>query len=91
MCKIIVNTGYGYIKDGKGRIISKCELPRGEHPIAEGYIYVEVNSIEELSTIPMFQETVEKTEDQIIEEEIQQTLREMAIQRLRDKKAQPPA
>ena len=53
---MIVKTGYGYIKDPKGNIISKYELPIGKHKDPIGYIYHEVNTKKELDAIEIYRE-----------------------------------
>lgn len=42
MQTIEVKTGFGYIRDSQGHIISKAELPEGTHPLKNGFTYVEV-------------------------------------------------
>ena len=44
MQTIQVKTGYGYLEDATGNIISKCELPAGNHPLRDGYTYKEVKT-----------------------------------------------
>lgn len=51
---IQVSTGYGYIVDGVGNVISKSELPIGKHDLKEGYSYVELNNKAELDAIQVY-------------------------------------
>jgi hypothetical protein len=63
-----VNTGYGYIKDANGKIISKYDLPRGEHPLSDGYTFVEVPSRNDLDKI---QVDTPKQKELTIEEKLE--------------------
>jgi len=54
--KIELKTGFGYIKDAQGRIIMKFELPQGEHLFPDDVKVVEVESLEELNLIEVYQE-----------------------------------
>ena len=77
-----VNTGYGYFtKDGK--IIAKYDLPIGEHPLKDGYGFVEVNSISALSSVVVDQEP--KDAETLHNEEIQKELIAMAEASLKSK------
>lgn len=49
--KINVKTGYGYISNQYGIVVSKAVLPIGEHEINDGYSYTDVQSEDELSSI----------------------------------------
>jgi hypothetical protein len=56
-----VNTGYGYFtKDGK--IIAKYDLPIGEHPLKDGYGFVEVNSLSALDSVVVDEEPLSAEE-----------------------------
>jgi len=79
---MLVKTGYGYIKDTKGNIIAKYELPKGEHPEKKGYTYYEVASKEELDKIEVYQEPIIETEEQKKENLIQAKMQEIAIKEL---------
>lgn len=48
---IKVNTGYGYFKNNKNQIISKAELPRGEHKASDDVTYYDVKDKSELDLI----------------------------------------
>jgi len=54
--KIKLKTGFGYTKDAQGRIIMKFELPQGEHLFPDDVEVVEVESLEELNLIEVYQE-----------------------------------
>lgn len=53
-----VNTGIGYIKDSEGKIVCKYDLPKGQHPLKDGYTYTEVSNKKELEKIEVYQEPV---------------------------------
>jgi hypothetical protein len=53
---MVVNTGYGYIKDSQDRIIAKYVLPKGEHLLDSGLIQYEVKNKEDLENIEVYQE-----------------------------------
>jgi len=55
-----VSTGYGYIQDSQGRVICRYELPKGQHPIKDGYTYKEVNNKKELEKIEVYEEPERK-------------------------------
>ncbi len=61
--KVKLKTGLGYIKNKEGKIISKFDLPIGEHNFPDDVEVVEVESREELAKIevapeePSFEET----------------------------------
>jgi hypothetical protein len=83
-----VKTGYGYFKDAQGNIIAKAELPKGKHPITEGYTYVEVSSPGALENVKIYEPP--KLPDELKEEAIQkeqaEILRKQAIDNLKTKK-----
>lgn len=84
MRKFKITTGYGYIKDAKGNIVEKCELPTGEHAIKKGYSFVELKNQDSLDLIIVPDATKSKKER--YEEKIQLEIRAMAIERLKEKK-----
>lgn len=51
-----VRSGYGYIKDLSGNVVTKCRLTPGVYPIKNGYKYIEVNSLAELNAIEVYVE-----------------------------------
>ncbi len=53
-----VKTGIGYIKDNEDKVICKYNLPKGNHPLKDGYTYVEVDTIQNLGKIEIYQEPV---------------------------------
>ena len=54
-----VKTGYGYMKDLSGNIVTKCRLAPGAYPMKSGYEYFEVDTIEELNAIEVYVEPVD--------------------------------
>jgi len=64
MQTITVKTGFGYYVDGQGHKVSKAELPEGEHPLMDGFIYVEVINKAALDAIKLYIDPAvsEKTE-----------------------------
>lgn len=54
MEKFTVITGFGYFIDGEGNIYCKANLPLGEHPMKDGYDYVEVETQEILDLIDVY-------------------------------------
>jgi len=73
---IKIKTGFGYfIESASGKIISKAELPPGDHSIKPGYDYVEVNTTAELDAVEIYQEP--ETQNQKNEKLIQQKMTEM--------------
>lgn len=77
-----VITGFGYIKDNKGNIIAKAQLPAGEHPLEVGYEYVEVADFAALTAVSLYRDPNEvkaKNDEKLI----QQKIRQLAIDALR--------
>ena len=79
---MLVKTGYGYIKNTKGNIIAKYELPKGEHPEKKGYTYYEVASKEELDKIEVYIEPIVQTDEQIITDMIYAKMRKLSLKEL---------
>lgn len=52
--KITVNTGFGYYKNALNQIIGKAELPKGQHDLADGLVYVEVANKAALDAISIY-------------------------------------
>jgi len=79
-----VEIGLGYIKDSKDNIVAKYDLPKGDHPLREGFSFVEVNSQEELDQVEIYvaPKSAEETEAQEKEKLIQEKIRAMAISAL---------
>jgi len=68
MTTMEVKTGYGYIKDNKGKIVARYDLPKGNHPLLDGYTYVEVATKKDLKNIEVYQEPIkEKTLEEKLE------------------------
>jgi len=64
--RVKLKTGLGYIKDKEGRIISKFDLPVGEHNFPDDVEVIEVESREELAKIEVVPESsIEKTPESI--------------------------
>jgi len=78
--KMTVITGYGYITDLKKNIIAKYDLPKGEHNLEDGYMYIEASNLFELNAIHVTPK--EKTKDELLEEKIQSEIRKIAIKSL---------
>lgn len=83
MANFIVKTGFGYLKDSGGNIITKCELPPGKHPIKGGLTYVEVSSQVELDLIEIY--VSPPSAEDIREQKIQAEMRKLAEDSLREK------
>ena len=77
---MLVITGYGYIKDAEGRVISKYDLPPGEHPLKGGYTYHEVVNQQALDKIEVY--TPPLTEEEEVATLIGKKQRELAIAEL---------
>ncbi|MEN6309838.1 MAG: hypothetical protein ABFD91_18990 [Anaerohalosphaeraceae bacterium] len=77
MKKINVATGFGYIVDAGGKVVSKAFLPAGEHRIDDGYEYREVVNQAALDAIAIA--TSEKTAEQKDADLIAETLQAMAL------------
>lgn len=82
MQKMIVKTSFGYIKDAAGHIISKAQLPAGEHPLKDGFDYIEVNSQAELDAIEIYRDPKE-IQKAINEKKISVKIRQTAIDELK--------
>ena len=52
--EIYVATGYGYIKDSNGNVISKAQLPIGKHNLGDEYTYVEVGNQQTLDSVQIY-------------------------------------
>lgn len=76
MANFTVKTGFGYLVDSKGDIVSKCELLPGKHPLKEGYEYVEVDSREAMNAVEIA--VLPLSEEEIREQKIQDEMRRLA-------------
>ena len=85
---IEVKTGYGYIKNSQGNIISKCELPLGIHEIDVGEDYIEVDNPDKLKILNIYKHP--KSIKKIQEEKIQKRMRKLAIDQLKAEGNLPP-
>lgn len=83
MKTIKLTTGFGYIKDSNNKIISKYELPRGDHPISDEFEFVELPDKAAMDAVIIEPSEPEpQTAEQIREDKIQAEIRAMAIERL---------
>jgi hypothetical protein len=55
-----VKTGIGYIKDSEGKIVCKYDLPKGQHPLKDGYTYTEIASKKELGNIEVYKKPIKQ-------------------------------
>lgn len=78
---MVVKTGFGYYVDSQGHKVSKYELPAGEHPLKDGFTYVECANKEALDAIELWVDpaVIEKAE---IEGKIHAKARAIAIAEL---------
>jgi len=79
---INVNTGYGYYTNADGWAVAKAQLKPGEHFLAEGYTYHEVNNQAELERVHLYEDSA-AVELRINEAKIQAEIRRAAIERLK--------
>ena len=77
---IIVKTGFGYYKNAAGKIVSKAELPIGEHNLV-GLTYVEVADQVELDAIEIYVDPADVAKADS-EKKISQRIRKIAIDQL---------
>ena len=79
-----VNTGYGYLKDSEGHIVSAYELPIGEHPLSDGYTYMEVGTKEEMESVEIYKKplTTEEETELLIIAKMDEVLRKLAVDEL---------
>ncbi len=87
MAEFAVKTGYGYFKDAGGNIVSKAELPVGDHPIQTGFTYTEVPDKTALDAVVVYRPPL--TQQQIDEQKIQTEIRITAIEALKSKDELP--
>jgi hypothetical protein len=81
---MIVTTGFGYLKDADGNIVTKIELPPGNHPLKDGYVFFEVSSKSELDSVKTYvPPTPPKSDEVKLEELINNKIREIAIAELK--------
>jgi hypothetical protein len=52
--KVTLSTGYGYVKDAAGHVVSKFELLPGEHGFPDGALITEVASREALDAVKVY-------------------------------------
>lgn len=70
MATINVNTGYGYVIDPDGNKVSYLVLPKGEHPITDGYQYVEVDSEDALYAVTLDKKEIFSWDEQKVKREL---------------------
>lgn len=56
MQTMTVKTGFGYFRDAQGHIISKAELPPGDHPLRDGFTYTELENQASLDALEIWQD-----------------------------------
>lgn len=85
MKKIIINTGYGILKNSEGNITDKLVLPLGEHWIEDSYSFEEVGDQNELDLIEVYKKPVdlEIEKEYMIEMKIIENSRKAAIDELK--------
>ena len=59
MKTITVKTGFGYYRDAQGHIVSKAELPPGDHPMLDDYTYTELANKASLDALQLWEEPVD--------------------------------
>lgn len=59
MKTITVKTGFGYFRDGSGHIVSKAQLPAGDHPMQEDFTYTELANQVSLDALEIWQDPAE--------------------------------
>lgn len=86
MKTITVKTGYGYLTDEAGNIVSKSELSFGKHKIKDHLTYHEVANQQELDSIEVYKKplTEEEIEARLIKQKKEEILERQAIQELQD-------
>lgn len=73
-----VTTGYGFITEtSTGHIVAKYDLPMGEHPLKDGYSFVELTNRGDFNAVNIFMAPV--TEKASIEIKIQKEIRNTAL------------
>ena len=82
MNNFIVTTDFGFFTDSQGHIVSKAELPKGTHPLRDGYTYSEVADKAALDQVQVWvdPEQVKTAQDETL---IQSEIRRAAIQALK--------
>lgn len=82
MKTINVQTGFGYYKDKNGKVIAKARLPKGEHPLADDFEYIEVADEMTLAAIQLPVDPAVEQQRQI-DILINQKIRDIAITELK--------
>jgi len=77
-----VITGFGYIKDINGHIVCKYVLPKGDHPLKDGYTFVEVEKEADLEAVEIYEspEDKQKREEEAL---IGERIRKLAVDSLK--------
>lgn len=76
---MIVVTGYGYIKDLSGNIVTKCRLSPGIYPLKNGYEYIEVETLGELDAIEVYSEPAKPVDPNIAKKQKENLLKSLDI------------
>jgi hypothetical protein len=76
-----IKTGFGYVKDASDNIVTKFELPIGDHSFKDEYTVVQVRDQAALDAIEVH--TPPKSQKRINEEKIVKEMRKNAIAALK--------
>lgn len=78
----VTQTGVGYFRElATGKIVSKVDLPPGEHAIQDGFEFVQVQSKADLDAVQVAQP--ELSEDDRVKQLIDEQLKTMALAELK--------
>lgn len=75
-------TGLGYFVDQAGHVDSLADLPPGEHPLRDGFIFVECADREALGSVAVWRDPAQ-TEAALVETKIRQKSRQLAVDALK--------
>ncbi len=81
MKTITVKTGFGYFRDVQGHVVSKAELPPGEHQILDGFNYTELPNQVSLDALQVWQDPAGAQAEEN-EKKIQERIRKLAVNSL---------
>jgi len=80
---IKVITGFGYFRDDQDRIVAKAQLPPSDHPIRDGFNYVEVADQDELDAVEVYEDPAATLKHEQ-EQKITDKMRAIAIEALKE-------
>lgn len=83
MKKITVNTGFGYFVNDQGEIVSKADLPKGQHDCQDDLEYIEVADRAVLDAVNVWQDP-ELAKEQADQAAIAAAIEELAIDRAKN-------